>query len=545
MSVQAWSGVREVPVLIAGGGLVGLSTATFLAQHGIASLVVERLRGGSPVPRAAHFHLRTLELFRSAGIEDEVKRQSESEFLPEGAIVAMDSLVGRKLADIIPSLNVGVDDALSPCRRLFITQPGLEPILRRRARAAGAEVLEGSEVVAAGQDPDGVTVTINDVDGDDTRTLRARYLVGADGAHSKVRELLGIPFDGRGVFSNSITIYFTADLAVADAGQAAERDLHQQSAVRRLLPPREGLPVRIPGREHGRRSQQQSGRRQRRQGHQRAAPDRVCARRGRRARPAGEDHRAGALARHLGRGAVFSGPAHFPGRRRRASDAAERRLRRQYRHPGRAQSRLEACTRAQGFGRPRLAHDLRHGAAAGRQAHGRAGLHPLCHPHRHLSRGKDFQPLVPDFNIELGYLYRSAAILSENGAGAGHDDPRQTRGGTGSRAPHLWLRREGKRISSLDLFGRSFVLLAGREGAAWCDAARTAAGRFNGLELDARCIGAAGLSDPEGRFAAAYALSASGVALVRPDGFVAWRAEAMQSDPGAALAQALSAVLSE
>src|SRR5262249_8045511 len=123
-AVNAQQSHDDAPVLIAGGGLVGLSAAMFLARHGIRSLVVERLRGGSPVPRAAHFHLRTLELFRSAGIEDEVKRQSEQEFVPEGAIIAMDSLAGRKLADIIPSLNVGVDDSLSPCRRLFVTQPG-------------------------------------------------------------------------------------------------------------------------------------------------------------------------------------------------------------------------------------------------------------------------------------------------------------------------------------------------------------------------------------------------------------------------------------
>jgi 2-polyprenyl-6-methoxyphenol hydroxylase-like FAD-dependent oxidoreductase len=209
---------EQVPVLIAGGGLVGLSTAMFLAQHGVASLVIERLRGGSPVPRAAHFHLRTLELFRLAGVEDEVRRQSEQEFLPEGAIIAMDSLAGKKLADIIGSLNAGVE-ALSPCRRLFITQPGLEPILRRRARQAGAQVLEGHEIVALRQDAAGVTVTVRDVDSGAERTLAGQYLVGADGAHSKVRELLGIPFDGRGVFSNSITIYFEADLAPQMAGK--------------------------------------------------------------------------------------------------------------------------------------------------------------------------------------------------------------------------------------------------------------------------------------------------------------------------------------
>ena len=200
------------PVLIAGGGLVGLSTAMFLAQQGVASVALERLRVARRCRARAHFHLRTLELFRQADIEDEVKRTSEEEFLPEGAIIAMDSLAGRKLADIIGSLNAGVE-GVSPCRRLFVTQPGLEPILRRRARHAGATVLEGLEVVDFDQDATGVTVTARDVDSGEERTLRGAYLVGADGAHSRVRERLGISFDGRGVFSNSITIYFEADLA--------------------------------------------------------------------------------------------------------------------------------------------------------------------------------------------------------------------------------------------------------------------------------------------------------------------------------------------
>ena len=74
----------------------------------------------------------------------------------------------------------------------------------------------------------------------------------------------------------------------ADARQAAERDLHQQSAVRRLFPFGEGLPVRISGGEHGRRSQDQSGCCQRREGRQRAATCRARACRCRRTRPAGE-----------------------------------------------------------------------------------------------------------------------------------------------------------------------------------------------------------------------------------------------------------------
>ena len=59
----------------------------------------------------------------------------------------MDCISGRKLADIISNLNEGVD-AVSPCRRWFLNQPSLEPILRERARAAGAEVLQGTEITA-------------------------------------------------------------------------------------------------------------------------------------------------------------------------------------------------------------------------------------------------------------------------------------------------------------------------------------------------------------------------------------------------------------
>src|SRR6185436_18295230 len=166
-------GVEEVPVLLAGGGLVGLSTAMFLAQHGIASLAVEQLSSGSMLPRAAFFHMRTLELFRAAGIEDEVRRQSLNEFEPEGAIVMVESLAGRELAAIIPSLNEGVE-ALSPCRRLFITQPGLEPILRARAERAGARVLTGTAVVGLAQDARGVVATVRDVATGREQPLRAK-----------------------------------------------------------------------------------------------------------------------------------------------------------------------------------------------------------------------------------------------------------------------------------------------------------------------------------------------------------------------------------
>jgi 2-polyprenyl-6-methoxyphenol hydroxylase-like FAD-dependent oxidoreductase len=203
---------EDAPVLIAGGGLVGLAMAMFLAQHGVRSIAIEKLKTPSPLPRAAFFHMRTFELFRAAGIEDQVIEQSQKEFTPDGAIVGVESLAGRQIAAFIPSLNENVE-ALSPCRRWFVSQPGLEPILRRRAEEVGASVITGHEVVSAAQGADGVGVTVRDTETGAERTLRARYLVAAEGARSRIREQSGIGMNGRGVFSNSITIYFGADLS--------------------------------------------------------------------------------------------------------------------------------------------------------------------------------------------------------------------------------------------------------------------------------------------------------------------------------------------
>jgi hypothetical protein len=141
--------------------------------------------------------------------------------------------------------------------------------------------------------------------------------------------------------------------------------------------------------------------------------------------------------------------------------------------------------------------------------------------------------LVDDMRIELGYLYNSPAGV--------HADPHTTCGMPGSRAPHLWLERGGQRVSTIDLTGR-FVLIAGKEGSAWVDAAGTLAREFNGLPFDAHRIGT-DLKDPENGFGAAYGISASGATLLRPDGFVAWRSVAADRDAEGALRAALRSSL--
>jgi hypothetical protein len=153
--------------------------------------------------------------------------------------------------------------------------------------------------------------------------------------------------------------------------------------------------------------------------------------------------------------------------------------------------------------------------------------------------------LVDEWRMEIGHKYHSTAIVSESDDdGALHEDPFQSQGRPGTRAPHVPVERAGKPLSTLDLFGRNFALLAGADGGAWCEAARAAGSRC-GVAVDAYRIGTGGdIADPTGAFTEAYGITPSGAALVRPDGFVAWRAKAADADAGTVLPRVLSSLLS-
>lgn len=533
--------MEDAPVLIAGGGLVGLSAAMFLAQHGVRSVAVERLKTPSTLPRAAFFHMRTFELFRSAGIEDAARAQSEREFLPDGGVVALESLNGAQIGAFIPNLNEGVEE-LSPCRRWFVSQPGLEPILRCRAEEVGATVINGEEIVGAEQDSEGVTATLRNVDTGVERTMRSRYLIVAEGAHSRVREQLGIAMRGRGVFSNSITIYFQADLSPFLEGR-------NYSLIYIKNPVLSGF-FRLE-----------------------------------------KNSRRG----FLGVNTVGDPFADPQAAANAAADTSEQRLvellRASVGVPD-LKVEIEGCARWRAtadvaeryqVGRVFLVGDTAHLMPPNGGFGGNTGIHDahnlawklamvlkgtagpaLLNTYeaerkpvgqmtveqayaRYVTRtapylnAKDCPPLLEDFRIELGYLYRSPAIVSEPDAPDGNEDPRQSRGRPGSRLPHLWLMQDGRRVSTLDLVGNGFSLLVGPDGAAWQTAVEGLRSDVPGLT--AHVMGRAGIAGPEQRFAAACGLSPSGACLVRPDGFVAWRAQSLVPDPIGALRSALHSVL--
>lgn len=126
--------------------------------------------------------------------------------------------------------------------------------------------------------------------------------------------------------------------------------------------------------------------------------------------------------------------------------------------------------------------------------------------------------------VEFGANYQSSAVLSDGSRPPAVEDdysdylPSAT---PGSRAPHHWLGSPQSPVSTLDLVGAGFTLVAAPEGQAWIDAAREAAAQ-TGMHIDAYRVDSPGLTDL-GDFCSAYGITTEGAVLIRPDGHVAWR----------------------
>jgi hypothetical protein len=146
------------------------------------------------------------------------------------------------------------------------------------------------------------------------------------------------------------------------------------------------------------------------------------------------------------------------------------------------------------------------------------------------------EPIANDLEIDLGYCYRSDAVISDDDSDGRLIQPtREANGQLGSRAPHIIVRRDLLETSTLDLLGRCFTLLAGREGSGWSQCAAQAAETL-GIELDAHTV-------ETDAFPEAYGITPSGAVVVRPDGVVAWRAKTGRDASAGLIACVLSALL--
>ncbi|MFJ6352635.1 FAD-dependent monooxygenase [Streptomyces sp. NPDC092046] len=182
---QAADTAADTDVLVVGAGPTGLLLAGDLATAGLRVTLVERRAPGiSNLTRAFSVHARTLEQLDARGLADDL--------VATGTPVADLRLFGRLTLDL----------SALPSRFPFLLltpQYEVERLLEGRARAAGVDFRYGTELRTLRQDTD--TVTAELATGD---TLRARYLVGADGVHSSVRTALGLPFPGASVIRSMV-----------------------------------------------------------------------------------------------------------------------------------------------------------------------------------------------------------------------------------------------------------------------------------------------------------------------------------------------------
>ena len=206
---------QETDVLIVGAGVAGLTLSVLLAQQGIRALTVAKHRGTAHSPRAHVTNQRTMEVFRDMGIEDRVNEQS-IRMTEVGSGVMATSLTGLEIARYA-CYGAGDDQmseftAASPCGMMNIPQNLLEIILYTRLSELGGEVSFYQEVIDITQDTDNVYATVRGRHTQSTYSIKARFVVAADGGRSFVAEKLGISFEGQPGLMSMLTMWLEMDL---------------------------------------------------------------------------------------------------------------------------------------------------------------------------------------------------------------------------------------------------------------------------------------------------------------------------------------------
>jgi putative polyketide hydroxylase len=198
--------IMQPHVLVVGAGPAGLVTAITLGRMGVQTLLVERRSTTSSLPRATGISLRSMELFRGWGLEDQI-RAGEMD-------VGNTSWIGGPVASgsgTQTSLGFPTPEqarATSPTTAVAAPQDHLEPVLLAHLRTyPSVEVRLGTELVAL--TPEGALLSMDGV----VSSVRARFVVGADGARSAVRSCAGIAMEGPDDLGAYYTVTFRAPLA--------------------------------------------------------------------------------------------------------------------------------------------------------------------------------------------------------------------------------------------------------------------------------------------------------------------------------------------
>lgn len=505
---------QHVPVLIVGGGLVGLSAALFLEYHGVPYVLLERRTKPSVLPRARGLHTRTSELFRQVGVEDRI-RQVAATALQAGSFGGAGRGASLLTAEPLDLGNLRAALAAadpSPSQFCFLPQVLLEPVLAAQARERGGDLRFGVELVEFGADDAGVTASIRDESGRGS-VIRADYLIAADGAGSPIRRTLGIEGWEVPPTHHYINVFARTDLTGVLGGRTFSQCEIVNDAVRGLVVSKNNTdewsfhleydPTRETAADY---------------------PDQRCAELVRAAIGV-PDIAVEVLARSAWDTGSFVADEYRRGRVFLVGDAAHRHA------PWGGYGGNTGVADA---------HNLAWKLAAVLSGTGAPALLDTYQVERWARAivGAEQADLGADFDTRYGietpdnaellarrldtgavmsrFRYSSSAVLGKAARCVEWVEPHVDRlsGQVGTRLPHRWIDAE-QTTSTLDLCGPGYAILVAGSSAAWRDAAGKAQ-RDTGIEIAVHGLVAWGECTglPEG-----------GALLVRPDGYVAGRSD--------------------
>jgi 2,4-dichlorophenol 6-monooxygenase len=583
---------EHTPVLIVGGGGAGLTASMLLARLGVDHLLVSARPGTSDLPKAHVLNQRAMEILEDCGVAEEIaERSTPAEHMAATAFYAgfagPEAGYGTQLCRL-EAWGAGGENnnwrAASAWRSLNLPQIRLEPLLKAGAeRLSPTRVRFNHELLGVEHDEDGVTALVRDNGSGDEYGVRCQYLLGADGGRRVAGEI-GVGYEGLGVVTQTATLHVSADFSEwAGDPDVLIRWIYSPQAGTMVVmvpmgPERWGpaseewvIHINYPVDDPRAQSDEQVEADVRRaiglpdtpmtiHKITRWSVDAVMAS----AFQVGRVFLLGDAAhRHPPTGglgltsamhdaqnlcwklaAVLAGHAspelldtYEPERRSADERNAQRALENAVNHLGIGDAigvSHEQTEEENWASLRRLWSDLDEDAKQ------RSAVLRMMR-----TQSMEFNEL----NVEFGYAYESAAVVPDGSeAPEPLDAVRLYEPSTrpGSPLPHAWIDDEsGRRRPIKDLVrpGR-FLLIAGEDGAAWCDAADELADRAN-VPLDAVRIGHVDgdLYDPRCMWLSNRGVEPGGAVLVRPDRFVAWRSPRASEQPAEDLAAALTQVL--
>jgi putative polyketide hydroxylase len=538
---------ERVPVLIVGAGGAGLSLSLLLRQQGIASVLVERRPDVSWHPRARNLNFRTLEVFRGLGLEPQVISAGShvSRMFRKETLASPQQ---EEFPNVEQALHfVDHPELLTPEPLIwYCPQSRLEPLLLAAARQRGGDLRYNTELVSFTQDEQGVTATIGDRTTGTSSVVRADYLAACDGAHSHIRDTLGVNAEGLGVLDEHyLFVYFRADWGELIRGYEADAILIDRPGIRGIFlitDADRGMFLIQDTPSKGASAQEYPAERCRELildgiGKPDLAVEILDIAPWQPAQLVAEHFQQGRVVL-VGDAAHTMPPKLGLGVNTAIQSAQNLAWKLAAVLNGTASPELLATYQTERY-------------PVGRLASEQSLVGPAVSVLTHGSDDKllPAEKRVPLFSLMAGYRYRSQAVVDDDAGPSSPveiellERPEELTGLPGTRVPHLWLQRHGERISTLDLLDGRFVLLVGPAGTPWQEAAAEVAASL-GIDLVAYRLGADGdLLDLENGWRAEMGMSAQGAVLVRPDGFVGWRTSTLPTSPERRLEQVLSSIL--